>query len=132
VLVGHAALSDPRRGIALHDQRGSPLITGRVEAREGRMDIHMDDWSLRKEAGLYVVSFPAREFALDLRLRPTQPPMLNGERGFSQKGPDPNLASHYYSVIRSLMHMKLRTPSIGKARSVPIEPMNLSGVVTWN
>jgi predicted secreted hydrolase len=98
VLVGHAALSDPRRDEALHDQREFPLTTARAEAREGGMDIHLDDWSLRKEAGVYVVSFPTRDFSLDLRLRPTQPPMLNGERGFSQKGPDPNLASHYYSV----------------------------------
>jgi predicted secreted hydrolase len=99
IFVGHAALSDPGQGAALHDQRATPADSGQAEAREGAMDVRMGDWSLAKEAGgAYVVAFPASGFTLALRLEPTQPPMLNGDRGYSQKTPDPTVASHYYSV----------------------------------
>ena len=99
ILVGHAALSDPLQGTALHDQRAAPAEPGRAEAREGAMDVRIDDWSLAKDAGgAYLIAFPTPAFALDLRLEPTQPPMLNGDRGYSQKTPDPTVASHYYSV----------------------------------
>jgi predicted secreted hydrolase len=63
------------------------------------MNVRMGDWSLTKEAdGAYAVAFPARGFTLALRLEATQPPMLNGDRGYSQKTSDPAVASHYYSV----------------------------------
>ncbi|MFO1129447.1 MAG: lipocalin-like domain-containing protein [Rhodospirillales bacterium] len=99
ILVGHAALSDPQQGAALHDQRTAPADLQQTFAREGAMDIRVGDWSMRKEAdGAYMVAFPTAAFGLDLRLEPTQPPMLNGNQGYSQKTPDPTVASHYYSV----------------------------------
>jgi predicted secreted hydrolase len=99
IFIGHVALSDPVQGAALHDQRSAPADSGQAEAREGAMDVRMGDWSLAKEAsGAYVVDFPARDFTLALRLEPTQSPMLNGDHGYSQKTPDPTVASHYYSV----------------------------------
>jgi predicted secreted hydrolase len=36
-------------------------------------------------------------FGFDLTLKPTQPLLLQGENGWSQKGPRPELASHYVS-----------------------------------
>lgn len=99
VLIGHAALSDPAERAALHDQRSAVAGSEQAAAREGAMDVRIGDWSLTREAdGTYVVAFPARDFALALRLQPTQPPMLNGDRGYSQKTPDRTVASHYYSV----------------------------------
>ncbi len=48
-----------------------------------------DDWSLRATPDGYAARIPARDFALDLALRATQPILLQGERGFSRKGPRP-------------------------------------------
>ena len=45
--------------------------------------------------GSYQISLPAREFALTLTLSPTQPVLLQGEAGFSRKGPRPGQASYY-------------------------------------
>lgn len=39
-------------------------------------------------------------FALDLRLTPGKPWILNGRDGYSQKGEQPGNASHYYSLTR--------------------------------
>ena len=40
----------------------------------------------------------AGDFALDLRLQPTQPMLLQGAQGLSRKGPDVSQASYYYSL----------------------------------
>ncbi len=39
-------------------------------------------------------------FAVDLALEAGKPPVLQGERGLSQKGPEPGNASYYYSMTR--------------------------------
>jgi predicted secreted hydrolase len=39
-------------------------------------------------------------FAIDLTLTEDAPPVLHGERGFSQKGSKPGNATHYYSLTR--------------------------------
>jgi predicted secreted hydrolase len=52
---------------------------------------------VRAPDGSYAVSVHARDLAFDLRLAPGQPVLLQGERGFSQKGPSPRNASYYYS-----------------------------------
>ena len=45
----------------------------------------------------YVARIAAREFALDLRFTPTQPLLLQGDGGYSRKGPGAAQASYYYS-----------------------------------
>ena len=49
--------------------------------------------SKRNQVGLTMI----RKFALALTLQATQPVMLQGEAGYSQKGPLVRQASHYYS-----------------------------------
>jgi hypothetical protein len=41
---------------------------------------------------------PAGSFSLDLTFEPTQPAMVNGDRGYSRKGPKSEQASYYYSM----------------------------------
>ena len=45
-----------------------------------------------------VTKVAGKDFALDLAFAPTQPILLQGEKGFSKKGPRPEQASHYYSL----------------------------------
>jgi predicted secreted hydrolase len=61
------------------------------------MSVRLDDWSLLREGSGYRTRITTGEFALDLALVPTQPPLLQGERGFSRKGPSLAQASYYYS-----------------------------------
>ena len=97
IVFAHAALSDPRKGRLAHDQRIARALAPLVEARTGDTDVRIDDWSLVRESGSYRTRIPAEGFALDLALVPTQPVMLQGDRGFSRKGAKPSAASHYYS-----------------------------------
>jgi predicted secreted hydrolase len=97
LLFAHAALAEPAHGSLRHDQRSARLGFGLVEAAIGRTDVVLDDWSLRREGEAYRTRIPADGFTLDLVLRPTQAPLLQGDRGFSRKGPQEAHASYYYS-----------------------------------
>jgi predicted secreted hydrolase len=82
----------------LHGERSARAGFGLAEAREGGLDVAIDDWSLRaKAANSYRAMAVADGFSLDLQFESVGAPMLNGREGFSQKSPDPARASYYYS-----------------------------------
>jgi predicted secreted hydrolase len=98
LIIGHAALSDPSVGRLVHDQRSAREGFGLAWAKTGTTDLKLDDWRMvRDPDGSYHVSVRSRELALDLRLAPTQPLLLQGTLGYSRKGPRPEQASYYYS-----------------------------------
>jgi predicted secreted hydrolase len=98
VLFAHAAISDPKRGSLLRHEKAAREGFGLAEAAEGSLDVHIDDWLLRRDAEGYRAVAVAPEFAIDLRLQPGAPVLLQGDRGFSRKGPNPLAASYYYSL----------------------------------
>ncbi len=88
-----------RTGKLRHAQRSARTGFDLAYAREGRLDVKLDDWSIRQVApGRYVTAVHGEDFDFELTLASTQPPLLQGERGFSRKGPDPRAASYYYSL----------------------------------
>jgi predicted secreted hydrolase len=99
VLFAHAALSDPEVGHLLHGERAARAGFGIAEAATGDADIALRDWNLQRTSdGRFVTNVATSDFALDLTFAPTQPVFLQGEEGYSQKGPHPDDASHYYSM----------------------------------
>ncbi len=99
VLFAHAAVADPVSGKLHHAQRSARTGFDLAFARESQLDVKLDDWSIRQVApGRYVTAVHGADFDFDLTLVSTQPPLLQGERGFSRKGPDPRAASYYYSL----------------------------------
>jgi predicted secreted hydrolase len=97
LLFAHAALADPALGRLAHAQRSARLLEGLVEARLGDTGVRLDDWSLAREGAGYRTRIAGDGFTLDLALAPTQPVLLQGEGGFSRKGPAIAHASYYYS-----------------------------------
>ncbi len=98
LIIAHAALSDPSVGQLLHGQKSAREGFGLAYAKTGTTDVKLDDWILQRAAdGRYRALLRTADFTLDLDLTPTQAPMLQGERGYSQKGPRPEQASYYYS-----------------------------------
>jgi predicted secreted hydrolase len=99
VLFAHAAIADPADGKLHHAQRSARAGFDLAYAREGALDVKLDDWSLRQDGpGRYVTVVHGEDFDFELTLQATQSPLLQGERGFSRKGPDPRAASYYYSL----------------------------------
>ena len=99
VLFAHAAIADPATGKLHHAQRSARTGFDLAYAGADQLDVKLDDWSIRQVApGRYVTAVHGEDFAFELTLAATQPPLLQGERGFSRKGPDPLAASYYYSL----------------------------------
>ncbi len=98
ILFGHAAIADPGRGRLQHGQRSARTGFGLAYARDGRVDVRIDDWSLVQDGDRYHAAVAGDDFALRLDLERTQPPLLQGDRGFSRKGPGADAASYYYSL----------------------------------
>jgi len=103
LVFAHAALSDVAGGRLRHDQRLARAGFGIAEAAEGDTLVSLRDWSMRRDgpadAGRYTAHVRSDNagFMLDLAFATTQPVLLQGEAGYSRKGPQPGNASFYYS-----------------------------------
>lgn len=97
VLFAHFAVSDPRRGTLVHHEKSARPGFGLAAAEPGMLDVHIDDWRLQRRADGYFAVANAPNLKLELQLQAKAPPLLQGDRGFSQKGPDKTSASYYYS-----------------------------------
>lgn len=97
LLFAHAALTEVGGRRYLHDQRAGRALDSLVQAAQGDTDVRIDDWSLVRRDGAYHARIDADGFALDLDLAPTQPVLVQGDAGYSRKGPDARQASCYYS-----------------------------------
>ena len=102
LLFAHAAVT--RLGAKaehLHDQRIARW-SGDAAAALGHASVdggavQLGPWSLRDEGPAWRARVPAGGFKLDLTLTRTQPLLLQGDAGFSRKGPEEAQASHYIS-----------------------------------
>jgi predicted secreted hydrolase len=105
VLFAHAAIADPSYGRLRHAQRSAREGFELAYARTGSTDVRIDDWQLvRSNEAAYRAQVRDEAFALELALGPTQPPLLQGDRGFSRKSPAEGAASYYYSVPQLEVH----------------------------
>jgi predicted secreted hydrolase len=131
LVFAHVALTDVAAGAngggLLHDQRVAREGFGlaRTPAASGPQVVQLRDWSLERappsapddaRTRLHV-AVRSERFALDLDLSGTQPVLLQGEAGFSQKGPAPREASHYYSEPQLAVRGRVERPG-GPARDV--------------
>ena len=112
VLFAHAALADPHIGHLLHDQHAAREGFTLAAAEQGRTGVWIDDWRLEQTGDGYRSVIPAREFVLGLTFQSARPPLLQGDDGYSRKGPRLREASYYYSVITSysIHYTKLYDP----------------------
>lgn len=96
ILFAHAALTDPKRGRLLHDQRAARAGFSLAHAELDRTGVWIDDWRLEQHGERYDARIPARDFNLEVSFFARQL-VLQGEQGFSRKGHRPHEASYYYS-----------------------------------
>lgn len=98
LIIAHAAIADAARGSLLKDERIARAGFGIAEAAEADTDVRLDRWRLARRAdGAYECTASARSFDLRCTAVPTQSLMLQGEAGYSRRGPRPAQASYYYS-----------------------------------
>ncbi len=101
IYMGHLALSDSAAGEQRAFERfsrGADLLAG---ASSHPHSIWLDDWRVETspDQNRHLVAADG-DVSIDLILAPTKGPVPHGVAGYSQKGADPNRASHYYSFPR--------------------------------
>ena len=108
----HVALTDLSAGRMRHDQRIARAGFGRASAAEGDTRLTLGDWTLERDgtaaASRYRTRIVSRDFSFDFTLTATQPVLLQGDAGHSRKGPQPEQASHYYSLPQLSVSGQLR------------------------
>jgi predicted secreted hydrolase len=109
LLFAHAAVADPGAGRLLHAQRAARAGLGLAEADTVTTNVRIADWTLALDQTGYGATIPAVQFDLQLAFVPTQPTLLQGEAGYSRKGPRPGQASYYYSRPHLATRGTLRT-----------------------
>ena len=98
LIIAHAALSDPAQGKLQHAQKSAREGFGLAYAKVGNTDVKLDNWHIVRTAdGRYETEVDAQDYHLRLTLQPTQAMLLEGDHGFSRKGPHIGQASYYYS-----------------------------------
>ena len=112
LVFAHAALTDVKGRKLWHDQRmarSSGAEPGqnandRAWTRTQDTNIQLRDWSLLRQGSDLHARINANDFSIAVTLATSQPVLLQGKNGLSQKGPDSAQASHYYS----LPHLQVR------------------------
>ena len=119
LLFAHAAVTDVQAGQLRHDERiarwnGDPpaQAEGGVWASTQDLQVHLRDWFLRRTAeGGYTTQVQGDELGIALTFTPRQAILLQGDAGFSRKGPAPGQASFYVSHPQLAVRGELRLGS---------------------
>lgn len=103
LLLAHAALALPEQGRLVHAERSARVMPALASVAENDTEIRIGagarGWQLRRDphTDTYHAHVETAQLGLELSMRATSPPLLQGEAGFSRKGPGLLQASHYYS-----------------------------------
>jgi predicted secreted hydrolase len=101
VYMGHFAVTDVAGRGYYPVERFSRGAAGLAGAQAEPYAVWLEDWQVEEVApGITRLQAAAGDVAVDLTLADTKGPVLQGDRGYSQKGPDPGNASYYYSLTR--------------------------------
>ena len=99
-------LTDVAGGKHHSTERFARGAAGLAGAQAAPYRVWLDDWSVSEEPDGRVVlrappkTRPRPDLSLDLNLADLKGPVLQGDRGYSRKGPEPGNASIYYSLPR--------------------------------
>lgn len=104
IYVAHFAVTDIDRGRFRSAERYARDALGLSGAEVNPLHVWTGDWSLSAVGGAWQIRAAASGYALNLQMTPELAPVLNGERGLSQKSGAPFVASYYYSIPRLAVH----------------------------
>ena len=105
----HFAVSYPSAKLFLKDQKTSRGALNTAGAAPDSLHVWIEDWRVDEIApDKFRLQADSEEFAIDLLLTVLKPPILQGNRGLSQKSSRKGNASHYFSYTRLETHGTVR------------------------
>ncbi len=100
LFIAHIAVTDAAASRYLSAERINRAGVGWAGASLTDFHVWNQDWEVRLDYGRHRLQARDPRFAIDLILYEDRPPVLHGDRGYSQKGTSPGNASEYYSLTR--------------------------------
>jgi predicted secreted hydrolase len=101
IYMAHFALSDAKGDAFYAFERFSRGAAGLAGAHGSPYTVWLEDWRVEQtSASQFTLSAANEEIAINLVLQDEKGPILQGDQGFSPKGPEPGNASYYYSQTR--------------------------------
>ncbi|MCP3099819.1 carotenoid 1,2-hydratase [Myxococcus sp. K15C18031901] len=103
VYLGHFTVTDVSAGRFHVAERFSRASLGLAGANTRPFRVWLEGWGAQSTGeAMWPVRLHAEtdEASLELTLEPGKPPVLEGDRGLSQKSAEPGNASYYYSMTR--------------------------------
>jgi predicted secreted hydrolase len=101
LLFAHGALAIAKQNVFFHANRAGRLNGITLRAENTDTNLQFEDWHLRRvqsaSSETYEGRFAGEGFAMSFEASTQQPVILRGQEGLSQKGPQAEQASHYYS-----------------------------------
>jgi predicted secreted hydrolase len=109
--------------VHLHDQRierwnGDPQAPLAAAATETAR-VHIGNWRLALEGERWTSRIPGADFSLELDMARTQPLLLQGDAGFSRKGPDEAVPDQYASHYVTEPQLAVRARVAVQGRTLP-------------
>ncbi|MCP9930036.1 hypothetical protein KBY82_04475 [Cyanobium sp. AMD-g] len=101
VYSAHFTVSDIATDTFLQEERFARGALGLAGAEADPYAVWLNDWRISAEGPERArLQASTGAMAIDLTLRQSRPPVLQGQDGLSRKGPEPGNASHYYSLVQ--------------------------------
>lgn len=103
VYASHFAVTDADREQFHVAQRYARGAAGQAGAQHLPFRVWVEDWGLFSDAtssDRWRLIAREHDIELELELTPLKPPVLNGDKGLSQKSAEPGNATYYYSISR--------------------------------
>lgn len=109
IYLAHFAVTDIGGKNFYYDEKMSREAIGKAGAKEEKMDVWIDHWSLVQEGEAMLLRAGNDEFRIALALQPEKPLVIHGTEGISRKQAESDAATHYYSFTRLKTSGKLTT-----------------------
>lgn len=116
VYFAHFAITDSGAGTHVAFEKYSRGAAGLAGAQAEPFRVFVEDWSATAmdgdgNAARVRLNAAADGYAIALNLISRKPIVFHGDRGLSQKSPQPGNASYYYSMTRLATQGRITTPS---------------------
>ncbi|EKQ67654.1 putative secreted hydrolase [Leptolyngbyaceae cyanobacterium JSC-12] len=105
IYSAHFTISDIASNRFYPYERFSRGVVQLAGAQTNPYHVWLEDWSATEiEPGVVRLQAQTSDVALDLTVKQTLLPVLQGDRGLSIKGAEPGNASYYYSLVQQPTH----------------------------
>ena len=100
IYFAHFALTDIENGKFYSSERWSRGAMGLGGAQSAPFRVWIDNWSVEGDGNNFKLKAANGSISIDLSLKPVKPPVLQGDKGLSQKSGEVGNASYYFSQTR--------------------------------